>query len=229
MTPRNFHRFSCRLAVALSGVAVSAGTAWAIPSYSYETDVAGIGPGQSVNVYLRETLQPGDTSLITQYGGLAGAGFAVRYLGGVGSINLVTITGNPALFDPTSFTVTRVSPTLATVVEAPSLFGSFPVPVGGRILLGTVTVASTSTGLPAVFSVGPITTGSTTTSIGTPTGGWTVTDIGPGGNLLDLDLVTAGVAYTPAVPTNFAVITLVPEPTALGLLAPIGALLLRRR
>lgn len=199
--------------VSTSGIGV--GTAFAAPSYSYVTDVTTGAPGSTFSVFLRETLGPGDVSVIVADGGLFGAGFSVRYLGGRGPLPIVAVAGNPALFGG-SF-VSSLSPTEASVLQSISieaLSGALP-DANGLILLGSFTVSSNASGLPAAFMLSRL----------DAIGGNTITL-----EATDLDFDSVDPAFSGATGASYpSVFTTVPEPAGAGVLAMAAVLLGGRR
>lgn len=185
-------------------------------TYSYETDAAvyDVSSGSAtVNIYLHETLTDGSTSLLATENGLLGYGFSVVRSSGDGAY-FSAITSNTAAFGGlVSPHLTTGSASLSDNVPLTSANG--PVPDGsGLIFLGRITLALNETGsAPTSFTL------RRDNDLGGNTGTFT--------NFYDIDFDSVEPEFAGA--TGSATFTVVPEPTAITLLALGGMGILRRR
>ncbi len=233
-------RFASVMLLGTLGCCLSSARA-SVTTYNYfyvagQATYSGVTPGSTVNVpiYLQEVNSDASTnSLLVSEDGLFGAGVSVAYNSGDATTTITgvsTNSGSPTTgFD--NILDQSFASSSAAILEQVNTFppDSDGVAAGPQIngissvFLGTLTLAATPTpGQTTTFTVGrydPVSGNSVTY-----TNGYDLDD-----NADPLGPPDAATLYNDAAPTNFSIITSVPEPASISLIALSAALLASRR
>lgn len=215
---------------------VSAAQAQTTYGYFYvagQTTYSGVTPGSTINVpiYLEEVNSDGSTnSLLASEEGLFGAGVSVAYASGDASTTITGVSANsgspPSGFD----NILDQTSTAGSAAILEQVNSSDPGVAAGpetngvsSVFLGTLTLKATANpGQTTTFTVGrydPVSGNSVTY-----TSGYDLDD-----NADPFDPPDAASLYNDAAPTNFSIVTSLPEPASVSLVVIPGLLVTARR